>query len=292
MTPRMPSRRATCATRLIGKIELVVAGSEIMEIINECVKPPYGLMRQVRRSIRWIYPGDLVDLKHVLLIDELPEVTTQSAKWYSEAHRASTAIYGWYKPKDRTPAAITLHVSELYRGIPSLYYWTTVPTLIITSSLAHEVGHHLIAKRGYLFSSAEKLTTRQDEETAVNHYAFSVVKRMRERWYYRAGHWAVRDLADTHYMLGILDWREKKYKEAAEHWHNASMLDPEGARTRVIGTGERKNCATRTRARKRLRPSDTGIPSLFRAMPLKGGRRWPIHSTPRSLESSRAAATC
>jgi hypothetical protein len=184
-------------------------------------------MRRVQRSIRWIHPADLIDLKYIVLIDELPDVSKQSASWYIEARRKGTAVYGWYKPNDGSPAAITLHVSEIYRGIPSLYWWTTVPTIVITQILAHEVGHHLIAKRGYLFSSVEKLIPRKNEENAINLYVFSVVKRMRERWSYRAGYWAVRDLADRHYFLGVLDWREKKYKEAAEHWHNASMFDPE-----------------------------------------------------------------
>jgi hypothetical protein len=65
-------------------------------------------------------------------------------------------------------------VSEIDRGIPSLYCWTTVPTMVITQRLAHEVGHHLIATGGYLFSPAQKFITKRDEETAVNLYGFSV----------------------------------------------------------------------------------------------------------------------
>jgi len=198
-----------------------------MEVINNCKNPPRWLMTHIRRSMKWIYPGDFDGLQCIKLIDELSDVTVQSQEWFKEARKFNRAIGGWYQPKHKTPASITLHIKDIYRGIPASYYWTPVPTIILTSTLAHEVGHHLIAKRGYLFSSSEKFISRKDEEVAVEHYASYVIEKMREKWYHRIGHWAVKDLAEHHYILGILDWKDKKYEKAAEHWYNASLLNPE-----------------------------------------------------------------
>src|SRR5262244_3452618 len=113
----------------------------------------------------------------------------------------------------------------LYRGIPRLYRWTTVPTLSISYTLAHEVGHHLIATRGYVFQPHEKFKDDANREDFCNRYAFHVTQKMMAHWYYRLGQWALKDLASWYYIFGCRDWNEKKYKKAAERFYTSFHLD-------------------------------------------------------------------
>jgi len=65
------------------------------------------------------------------------------------------------------------------------------------------------------------------EEVVANRYAFYVVKKMEERWYYRVARWMIKDLANHHHVLALLDWQEKKYEKSAHHWYSAWCLNPE-----------------------------------------------------------------
>jgi hypothetical protein len=82
--------------------------------------------------------------------------------------------------------------------MPRLYWYTPASTLNICYTLAHEVGHHLIATRGYVFEKTESYSDDEIEEEFCNRYAFVVTKRMLKRYYYRFGDWLLRDLAGWH----------------------------------------------------------------------------------------------
>jgi len=197
-----------------------------MFIKNECINPPYGLLMQVRRSLAWISPLDLDGIAFIRLADELEEPNDKSPDWHKRAKAESISITGLYSGQHKdSPAQITLYVRDLYRGIPSLYWWTTVPTLNLIYTLAHEVGHHLIAKRGYIFQPDEKYKHTENEEDFCNRYAFGVTQKMMKRWYYRLGMWGLKDLAGWYYIFGCLDWNEKKYKKAAERFYISFHLD-------------------------------------------------------------------
>lgn len=113
--------------------------------------------------------------------------------------------------------------------MPRDYYWTPVATLIITHTLAHEVGHHISSKKGYIFAPIERSNKRtdQDEEMLANRYASSVLTRMRRRWHYRVATWAIKDLAKWHDVSGVMNWKKERYNEAAEHWYKAAVLEPD-----------------------------------------------------------------
>ncbi|MEK6288510.1 MAG: hypothetical protein AABO57_22565 [Acidobacteriota bacterium] len=199
-----------------------------MEIINQCHNPPRGALWHLRRSLGWINASDLEGLYCVRLLDALPEPNEESDEFYKYAWKEGHHIYGIYSPENRnTVSCITLNLGDIYRLVPFIYWWTTVPTLLIAHSLAHEVAHHLVATRGYVFKNGENLEHREYEEVAANRYAFYVVKKMEERWYYRLARWMIKDLADHHHVLALLDWREKKYEKSAEHWYRAWCLNPE-----------------------------------------------------------------
>jgi hypothetical protein len=124
-------------------------------------------------------------------------------------------------------ARIELYVDDLYRGIPRVYWLTPVFTLHLARTVSHEIGHHLIAERGYIFEPGEKLELPHHEEEIANRYAASVVSRMKARSYYRLAAWLGRDLADWHYLQGIFAWEAGRYSRAAERWYAAFLLDPD-----------------------------------------------------------------
>lgn len=200
-----------------------------MRVTNRCSKPPFGLEWQVRRSLRWLDRSHLEGLAEIRLEDELPKwpVTGEEVEWVQrirvEGHTAY--VNGWYAmPTASEPPFIILYAQPVYRPIPSFLWWSTVPTIRILRTLAHEVAHHLIATRGYVFKKEEDLS---DEEMLANRYAESVLRKAAAQWSYKLGQWCLKDIAGWHYAFAMVDWRQKKYKAAAERFYNAWNLDPE-----------------------------------------------------------------
>jgi hypothetical protein len=97
----------------------------------------------------------------------------------------------------------------------------------VSGVLAHEVGHQLIAVRGYIFQPGEMPDGMEYEEEFADRYAFEVLKKMRGRRHYALAHLAIKNLAGAHYGLGASDWKARKYKEAARHWYIAWVLNPD-----------------------------------------------------------------
>lgn len=199
----------------------------IMEITNECKNPPWCVVRHVRRSLGWINKADLEGLSLIRLVDDLPKPTAASSEEIKEAFAEGFHIYALYnRRRNKNPAYITLNVRDIYKGVPRIYWLTTVPTVLIANTLAHEVGHHVMAKRGYIIQPGKTAKLPEHEEIFAERYAFGVLERMRARWYYRAAHWAIKDLSRTHYIWAMISWRSKNYVKAARHWYIASELDP------------------------------------------------------------------
>lgn len=197
-----------------------------MIIKNECTKPPRGLLKQVRRSLGWISPLDLDGIAFVRLMNVIEEPGPDSPDWHRRAKAKGVCVNGLYlRRQGKSPAHLVLYINALYRGVPHVYRRTTVQTLNICYTLAHEVAHHLIAKRGYVFQPNEIFPHEENEEEFCNRYAFGVSKKMMKHWYYRVGMWALRDLARWYYVFGCLDWKDKRFKKAAEHFYTAFHLD-------------------------------------------------------------------
>ena len=119
----------------------------------------------------------------------------------------------------------SISIRNLYRGIPSLFQSTPLLRLVIVETLAHEVGHHLIVTRGYIFQPTEIFKHRESVEEFCDRYAFSIVKRMMGKRRYRFFRWILKNLASWYYSFGSLDWKEKKYKRAAERFLTSFHLD-------------------------------------------------------------------
>jgi hypothetical protein len=198
-----------------------------MNFTNHGGKLPIGSIWHVRRSLSWINPADLVGLEAVEFEYNLPDATGDAPEWHRKASEQELSVNAVYFRREGSfPATIKLFVKELYRGIPKLYWLTPVVTLTMAQTIAHEVGHHLVAERGYIFEVGEKLTPDGFEEEMAHRYSHHVVKKMRSRWYYRAATWIIRDLASSNYIRGMFAWEKSDYVSAAEYWHRSFHLDP------------------------------------------------------------------
>lgn len=199
-----------------------------MRIKNDCARTPAGLLGSVRSALGWINAADLAGITHVLLVDEMPREVhgRRGGPPRSESERLDA--YGFYvSERLGVGPFVALVVPSHYSLLPAAYRLTTAPTLLVAHTLAHEVAHHLVATRGYVFEPTERFRREEFEEEFADRYAAEVIKRMRRRLRYRVGWWALKDLANWQYVLGILDWRDKRYEEAAEHWRKSALLNPE-----------------------------------------------------------------
>jgi len=199
-----------------------------MKIINDCTNPPWGLIRHVRRALKWIEQSHLESLYCVQLVDELPELVEESPKSVVQAIAAGHLPAGQYMPSDADkPAYIVLFINVIYRVIPPLYRATPVATIRLTDNLYRGVAYHLLASRQYIFEEGDGHGDEKYQSELAREYSLAVLRRMQEKWYYRLAQWAIRDLAETYYIAGMHDWKAKDYKKAAERWSKAWTLNPD-----------------------------------------------------------------
>ena len=197
-----------------------------MKIRNESTFSPRGLIRHVERSLDSINPLDLKGISFIRLLDDFPKPTERSPDWHKDLKRRYVYLNGLYVGKYKTdPAHINLYVRNLYRGIPPFLTTTSIPTLVIAGILAHEVGHHLIYTRGYVFQPTEVFKHKEIVEEFCDRYAFSIQKNMMAQWRYRLSRWLLRRLAGWHVALGSFDEARKERTKAAEHFLSAFHLD-------------------------------------------------------------------
>lgn len=201
-----------------------------MRIVDRTSKRRRGLSWHIRRSLNWITDADLFGIEEIVLEEQLEPATNTSPEWHHKIEGRNLAVGGQYFGAQRDlPASIVLYVASLYRGIPKIYWLSPVITLRLARLLAHEVGHHVIEQRGFIFERGERVSPREYEEELANRYSFSVRKRMLRRWYYRAADRLTRDLAGWHYAIGICEWRDGRYEKAATRWETTFCLDPNRA---------------------------------------------------------------
>lgn len=199
-----------------------------VEIKNDCINPPRGLLWHVQLSLSWIYPADLDGLEFIRLVDKVPEHVLKKNKTFREREAEGDWIFGFYqKEQGNNWPSITLIVKRPYALLPSLYKFTPVATMLLAHTLAHEVGHHLISTRGYVFEQREQYRREEFEEEFCNRYAFEVLKKMQSRWYYRLGMWGLKDLAGWFHIFGMIDWEKKRYDAAAAYWKKVIQLNPD-----------------------------------------------------------------
>jgi hypothetical protein len=162
------------------------------------------------------------DLQELRESTDLPPATRE---WIEKAKLDSVKMLGTYHaPSEETPVAyITLYVQDIYCGIPSWLWWSTVPTLRILLTLGHEVAHHLFHTRGYIFSPSE---SADEEESNATAYGNKVLERVMRHQTYKLGRWCIKELAFWYYSNGLIDSQKNNFVSAADHFYKAWVLDP------------------------------------------------------------------
>jgi hypothetical protein len=186
----------------------------------------------LRRALRWMNPLDLAGIDFVrLLVEEQTDAKASKQPAYLRGH--TIGVYSNPNPKVKNAKAphITIYSRPFYYGIPSLFRYSQVATLRMAFVIAHEVGHHLIARRGYVYEPTERYKPYgipdARQEGAANRYAVDVVRSMSAHWYYKVGHWMSNRISGWYYELGVAAWEKLEYERAAYNWFCSYFANPE-----------------------------------------------------------------
>jgi hypothetical protein len=180
--------------------------------------------------LKWIGQDDLDGLEFVRVIDECPD----DPEYVRLPRYLMGFLYnGHYSRKAKNrPAGVVLYGNDIYFGIPSLLVVSPLATLRVARSLAHEVGHHVIATRGYVYKPWEKYKPWDGsrdpyEEKMADAYASDVMERMLKHWPYKLGQLLARLISAFLYKAGIQEYWDGKYQSAASFQARAHSLNPE-----------------------------------------------------------------
>jgi hypothetical protein len=183
----------------------------------------------IRRVLKWIRQSDLEGLESIRVIDECPDDPEESAK--VPRYLWGFLYNGHYSRKTKNqPAQIVLYANDVYFGIPKVLMASSVARLRLADRLAHEVGHHVIATRGYIYKLWEKYKPwdgirNRYEEKMANAYASDVIQGMLGHWRYRLGKLTARMLSTWLYKVGIEQYFRENYQSAASLLSRADTLN-------------------------------------------------------------------
>lgn len=198
-----------------------------VRIIKETSIFPWLTGWHVRKALAWVDKADLAGLDHIRLINSSPK---DPAAAQHPPYLVGFMYCGTYsKKRDARPAGISLYTRDLYFGIPRLLIPSPLATLNIAVTLAHEIGHHVLATRGHVDadSSEIKLNRLIDSpaERAATAYGQQTIKRMLVSPYFRAGKMMARALSNLLAKRGNQAHWAGDFKRAAELEFRAYMLD-------------------------------------------------------------------
>lgn len=184
----------------------------------------------VRRVLKWVGQRDLEGLESIRVIDECPD-DPESVK-VSPYLRGFLHNGHYSKKMKNRPAQVVLYASDVYFGIPKLLMLSPMATLKLARTLAHEVGHHVIASRGYIYKPWEKYkpwdgVRNPYEEKMAEAYASDVIERMLRHWPYRLGRLMARMLSNFLYQWGLTDYWDGNYQSSASLEARAHSLNLE-----------------------------------------------------------------
>ena len=165
--------------------------------------PPSGLLGHIRRSLNWIEPQDLDGIDHVLLLEDVPEISRRADPDLERVLQDGLLLFGAYKPRTANgPAHIILIVRSLYLPVPRVLTHTPAMTLRVAKTIAHEVGHHLIVEKKFVLRKKPNADEIESEEEFANRYARAVRSRMEHRWVYFLGATLLKVAAAINYYRG------------------------------------------------------------------------------------------
>ncbi|HZI60317.1 MAG TPA: hypothetical protein VFD62_06380 [Pyrinomonadaceae bacterium] len=183
----------------------------------------------VWRVLKWINQEDLKDLHAIKIIDD----RSNDPEYVKRPRYLSGFLYNGhyeFKTKDRQ-ARVVLYANDIFFGIPYIMMHTPVATLKVASTLAHEIGHHVVATKGYIYKPWEKYRPWNGvndpcEEKMVELYAADVIERMARHWRYKFGKFLAGKLANFLYDAGRQEYWDGDYVRSAKLAFHAYHLDP------------------------------------------------------------------
>jgi peptidoglycan/xylan/chitin deacetylase (PgdA/CDA1 family) len=197
---------------------------EIMKVINTACYYPRCTQWHVNRALMCVNPIDLDGIEAVKIVDEPP----LSPKEKKQPYYLRQIISGRYvRKQQRQNAHILLFTKNLYFGLPLLLKFTPIATLQIAMTLAHEIGHHLISHRGYIYLSNENYADSEKREIMADRYAYEALRKMSSKWYYRYSLKFSFWLSNFYYDYGLVTWQNQEYDRSIYYWACAYALNPE-----------------------------------------------------------------
>ena len=183
----------------------------------------------VRRCLKWASPLDLAGVEIIHLVDE--QTSEKHLRKRPAFYLDRSGCLGEYKKRARRTGSIYLYTRHLYFGVPALFMITPVATLRVAFTLIHEIGHHIIARQGFIYEPTEKFKLKEFndpyQEALVDRFANDVLRRMLCKWQYRFGRWLSKKISGFYYQWGVVDWEQKDYDRAAYYWFFACQADQE-----------------------------------------------------------------
>lgn len=183
----------------------------------------------VRRVLRRMSNADLQGLALIKIIDDCPN-DPESAK--VPAYMRGFLYNGHYSGKTQERGAeVVLYANDVYFGVPRLLVATPMATLKLARTLAHEIGHHVIATRGYIYDHREKYApwtgkTNPKEEQMVQAYAEDVIDALLQHWPYKLGNWLLQLTSKILFKRGLRDYWHNNYQRAASCFARVHSLTP------------------------------------------------------------------
>lgn len=203
--------------------------SEMRIEIDASCFPPIT-RRHVERVLSWLPKRDLEGLEVVRVIEDCPDEELNADK--VPAYMRGFRYNGMYVPRRKNgPAQILLYANDVYFGIPKVFLKSRMATLKIARTLTHEVGHHVIATRGYIYDPSEKYRPwngirNPAEEDMVDRYASDVLERMKRQLSYKVAELQTQTVSHLLYKAGLQDYFAENYKASASRQARAHSLNP------------------------------------------------------------------
>jgi hypothetical protein len=181
----------------------------------------------VRRALKLLHLLELAGVEFIRLMDEDPQAVIDRK---CSVDIWSYTYYGKYVRKNSyADTHINLYTRDLYLGIPLLLKMTPAETMRIAFTLAHEVGHHLVTKRGYIFAQNEMYGAygvyNKHEEKMCDTYARDVTRRACKNWWFNLGRWLNKILSNLYIEFGAIAFEKQNYEKAAGYWFRAYHAD-------------------------------------------------------------------
>jgi len=173
---------------------------------------------------KWIDPNDLEGIDVIRVIEECPH--DRHSNRY-EPYLRGFLYNGHYSSggKNGNHSEIVLYRTDIYFGIPKILRFTPIATLKIGRHLAHEVGHHVLEKRGKRKKYKPIANGRNEEaEDSASEYTATVIAKMLQHPVYRLANKVNNLVSKVFYNCGIQDYWDGNYKSSAQLLFRSSVL--------------------------------------------------------------------